>query len=262
MNEAAAAVAVAAATALPATATTRGPRTKLTAKQKYEQSAAASAAAADMAAKAVQSGMTLDSAKQMGVVAANAAAKSYAQSVVGGTATAAGPGPAPPVGTSLTGPTPAEAATAINAPWRTVGAAKNRNKISKLSKRNPYKSGTNDAPVRSVAPVKPEYLSNKCLVISGIDLGITEAQWKESVNEKVDKQIDFKAITTLSKEGSSWITVAVELSDEDYELLANPDIWGRRIRLRPFTGWRFWRGERPQRPKPDQLRTAVRMQWT
>ena len=106
-----------------------------------------------------------------------------------------------------------------------------------MAKHNPYKSGTKTATGRSLLPEKPEYLSNKCLVISGIDKSITQEMFKLYVNEQVGEEIDFRSITCLSREGSSWLTVAIELSEKDYGLLSDASIWEPKIRLRPFKGF-------------------------
>ena len=218
---------------------------------------AASDAAADAAAHAIQSGLSLDVAKNMGKIAANATAKTYALSLKGNNGSGTNsPQPMPPLPLSTPAGPPSLVPAATPHPWTTV---KNKGKLAKIS---PYKTGTKATSGTSLIPKKPDYLANKCLVISGLSTEIDTVVFKSYIESQVGKDINLLNVQPLSREGSSWLTLAIELSEDDYNLLSNPDIWEPQIRIRDFKGWRFWRSQTQQRPNREELRNSVRMSWS
>ena len=242
---------------IPDTATATAAKTKLTGAQRHLMNIAASDAAADAAAHAIQSGLSLDVAKNMGKIAANATAKTYALSLKGnnGSGTTS-PQPTAPLPLSTPAGPPSLVPAATPHPWTTV---KNKGKLAKIS---PYKTGTKATSGTSLIPKKPDYLANKCLVISGLSTEIDTVVFKSYIESQVGKDINLLNVQPLSREGSSWLTLAIELSEDDYNLLSNPDIWEPQIRIRDFKGWRFWRSQTQQRPNREELRNSVRMSWS
>ena len=113
----------------------------------------------------------------------------------------------------------------------------------------------------NIAPVKPAHMSNECLVVAGFNKDLTQEQFKQLVNVKAERSIDFIFIQSLSKEYSKWRTIAIELSSEDYTLLYDTSFWDPQFRIRPYIGHKFWRGNRPTRLKTHEIRTALRDQW-
>ena len=62
----------------------------------------------------------------------------------------------------------------------------------------------------------------------------------------------------LSKEYNHWLTVAIELSTEDYTLLNDQSFWPCGLRIRPFVGRRGWRQTRLTK---NDRSNSVRMSW-
>ena len=55
--------------------------------------------------------------------------------------------------------------------------------------------------------------------------------------------------------------MALELNNEDFELLFNPHLWHHSNRISEFTGHKFWRSVQKRLTTSD-LRNSVRDQWT
>ena len=89
---------------------------------------------------------------------------------------------------------------------------------------------------------------------------------KEGINEKIDilasRAITIHHMEVLSREvkgrASDWLTVAVELSEDDFTHLLDLDTWESGIRIREYVGRRFWRQNKIS--KEDRL-SSIRMQW-
>ena len=113
----------------------------------------------------------------------------------------------------------------------------------------------------SIAPIRPAHMENECLVVAGFNKDLTQVQFKNLVNVKAERNIDFLFLQSLSKGYSKWRTIAIELSSEDYALLHDPSFWDPQFRIRPYIGHKFWRGNRPARLKTHEIRTALRDQW-
>ena len=99
-------------------------------------------------------------------------------------------------------------------------------------------------------------------VISKVDTKITMKEVQDYENNKVGKSIQFlHEPINLAYEYSSWRTIAIELSDNDYELLSKPEIWPSDTTLRDFTGQRWWRNK-ASNLTPIERKSSVRQQWT
>ena len=162
--------------------------------------------------------------------------------------------------------------TVRSTPWIQV----NRKKQS-LAKKSPYNAGKGDSMNTGVKPftvpprTRPEYLSNKCLVVAGINPELTLDQFKEGINsisqEKANRDIDFKHIELISKTPhghvTKHLTVAIELNDDDFLLMNDVNFWDPQLRIRKFVGWRWWRGAMQKKPKitPQERKNAVRNSW-
>ena len=132
----------------------------------------------------------------------------------------------------------------------------------RLSQTCPYKAGTGDN-IGLAAP-KPSWCANKTLVIAGINKEFLN--YKEGINEKIDilasRAITIHHMEVLSREvkgrASDWLTVAVELSEDDFTHLLDLDTWESGIRIREYVGRRFWCQNKIS--KEDRL-SSIRMQW-
>ena len=83
------------------------------------------------------------------------------------------------------------------------------------------------------------------------------------MNERAEREIEFKYIQRLDRTFSKWGTVVIELNDKDYETLSNLDFWETDMKIRQWKGLRFWRDEtRPVRVKPHEVGSYMRRQWT
>ena len=73
------------------------------------------------------------------------------------------------------------------------------------------------------------------------------------------RQVHIKHMEILSRTHSPWLTVAIELKDEDFDAVFNEANWEAGLCIRRFLGKRFWRG--PRRLSKEQAQSAVRMSW-
>ena len=235
---------------------------KLTNSQKTQMSIFAANSAAAAAAQAVQDGKTVDAATQIGKTAAKDGAKTFAQLLRNGggnIAAAASSGHPSAVASGLPHGTPAGSITLTGAPWQET-----KRKKSKLATKAPYQTGNGASMTignKPLTPARPEFLNNECLVVSGVSKELTENEFKELINEKADKEIDFRFMKVISREYYDRLTVAIELGSEDYAILIDPNFWDPRLRIRKFIGWRWWRGEKRVIPKPQEIPNSVRASW-
>ena len=137
------------------------------------------------------------------------------------------------------------------------------NKKSRLSVNAPYVKGTGTAIEGSLrlAYIKPPELLNKALVISGFDRNIEKSIFIDTINNRAKRKINFLHIERLDRKYSKWGTVVVELNNADYATLSNQGFWEVEMQIREWKGWRFWRGKRPARIKPQDIKHQVRNQW-
>ena len=133
----------------------------------------------------------------------------------------------------------------------------------------PYASGKGGPMIAGnksiTAPPRPQ--PNKCLVVAGVDPDRTMDEFTSAINAESKRlggnDIDFKHIELISDKESKYMTVAIELNDEDFAKLSDVNFWDPQLRIKRFLGWRWWKGEKKKTPKstPEQRRNAVRHQW-
>ena len=104
--------------------------------------------------------------------------------------------------------------------------------------------------------------------MAGVNPELNDDEFKNEINDQarkkgVGRDIDFKEIAILSKEYTDYLTVAIELNEEDYTLLNDVNFWDPQVRIRKFLGWRWWRGEKqPQkRLTPQERKNSRRATW-
>ena len=139
--------------------------------------------------------------------------------------------------------------------WQTVGK---RGKQNKNRTSGQYMKGTGSMNgVNNIAhekSAKPQYLKHRVLVIGGLDDNINLAKLDEYINSRTIHKVNILHIACLDREGADrGATVAIELSDHDYDILSNSDFWLSNIRIKAWRGFRWWRSpEKP--PKNDQVK--------
>ena len=136
----------------------------------------------------------------------------------------------------------------------------NRNKLSSVS---PYQRGKSDAPASDIVMQRrPKFMENKCLVMQGLRKGISHNQCIDYIKKTAGRDVNVLHLEILSREYSPWMTVAIELNEEDYDVLSNINIWENSIGIRDYVGWRHWHGPRPRRLSADEIKRSVRMSWS
>ena len=221
--------------------TNNAPFQNVNAKQRRRQSNAARQAGLKIAVEAVASGTSITSAMAIGNIVAKDKNRSYSnitkQGYVGRPAQSA----------------PTNPSNAI----QHGGGFGNRKKLYKTS---PYLEGEKAGTEASIAAPRPDGYNKKCLVISGIEKSVTKSKFIEDLNRKAERDIDISHIEVLSKSYNPWLTVAIELSEDDYTELFDSSFWEIGMRIRPYIGRKFWRGL--PRLTPQQIKNAVRDQWS
>ena len=91
-------------------------------------------------------------------------------------------------------------------------------------------------------------------MVRGIEKGTSQAEFQTYVNNIAGKPINFLYVKCISRDYSPWVTLALELSNEDYDILAEPCIWESNIQIQNFVGWRWWRSDRPKRLTPLEIK--------
>ena len=122
-----------------------------------------------------------------------------------------------------------------------------------------YQTGKRDTSF-GLAAAKPEWHNRSTLVVAGLDkkyLGHKE-DINSIINEMAGRDIDIHHIEILSREYNHWLTIAIELSEDDFNHLSNQDFWETGLRIRPYQGRRFWRQNRVTR---EQRQSSQRMTW-
>ena len=264
-------------------------KTRLTNRQKNEVNAVRLDSALHATAQAMGQGSDLNDAIIIGKAVAEAQAHTWAQRIkkdnailraAGVPATAgghAGAATSVAVGghTGATGPAAATTkATSVAAGGHTGAAAVKKAAASygatagnladnsgnrrKLSSVAPYRRGKAVASGNNTVMQRPFSMENKCMVIQGLKR-ITREQCMSFIKNTASKDIDVLHIEILSKTTSSWMTVAIELKEEDYNHLSNMDLWHPSIGIREYVGWRFW--HKMKRPEVSTEMSKVRMSW-
>ena len=104
-------------------------------------------------------------------------------------------------------------------------------------------------------------MDNECLVICGLDKEISRSDFQAYINKVAGRPINILRDEPISKEYSRWLTIALEISVEDFDTLNNPSIWTSGLAIREFVGWRWWRSTRPKRLTTNDIRNSMRDQW-
>ena len=238
-------------------------RKKLSTKQKTEVRKVYEENSLLAAVVAASQGTPTDKAIEIGRATGTAKAHSFAQAAKlrNSTTNAGAPSPNiefPELRAAVSGAAVSGAATSGAAASGSAGKAAMRNKLAKTA---PYKRGNATATDQTMNMQKPTFMNNKCLVIRGLKKGISREQFIEYINKTAGKKINILHIQIISRVFSPWLTVAIELNTEDFELLSDVNIWHTSIGIREYIGWRHWHGERPKRVPPQEIRNSVRMSW-
>ena len=124
---------------------------------------------------------------------------------------------------------------------------------------NQYQLCNKQVDIGLAAP-KPEWHNNQTLVIAGLEKGLLAHKEViyDKISELASKKINIHHMEILSKVYNHWLTIAIELSPSDYNLLNDQNFWPAGIRIRPFQGHRSWRTNRLS--KVDRS-NSVRMSW-
>ena len=120
-------------------------------------------------------------------------------------------------------------------------------------------TGTAHSSELSLAPVKPNYMKNKVFVVHGLDKGVNHAKLQQEINRRANQDIKLLHVAPLSRVKSWCTTLAIELSEGDYDILSQPGFWERQIKIRAWHGYRWYRGA--QRPTKEEVRSSMHMQW-
>ena len=250
----------------PATSSASSAATrKATGALKHQRNLNAQNIAAVAAAQAARSGLSMDESAKVGTAAATQLAKSYAESIklnrsgkkaVTGTI-ASGQHQIPL--TSVTLPKPPHAAQGQTEGWNLVGNPKRKKRLAHTV---PYLKGTASAIEGfSLARPKPQYTQNEALVVSGMPTDINGTKMKAYINSRAKRDVELQKVVRLDREYSGWAAVVIELTKDDYSELSKPDFWEEDVYIRPWTGPRFWRGEKRKFLTPQERKNSVRRTW-
>ena len=136
----------------------------------------------------------------------------------------------------------------------------------KLSQISPSTKSTRTANDIRLAAPKPDWLTNKTLVIRGFDKGYINDKGRlltlitKMASDALETEVEIRHMEILSKVHSPWLTIAIELSEAAFDALYNGAIWEEGLYVRPFLGRRFWRMSK-QLTKAEMKR-SVRMSWS
>ena len=236
---------------------------KLNSFEKHHQSIASTSSGIRNALKAYKNGCSEVMATDIGLTAASETGKSYSAMVKENRTS----NNAPKTGNNGYKPKIGQAPrSATMHPHR---GSSNKNNIQvnhhPNNKRRPYtaqyrKGKATDSGI-TIASKRPDYLNNKCLVISRVDKDITIPLLQEYINERAGRHIRFlHKPQNLAKNYATWRTIAIELNNTDYELLSKPDFWDIDIRFADYIGRRFWRNN-ASKMSPNERKSSMRQQW-
>ena len=145
----------------------------------------------------------------------------------------------------------------------------NKNNTSTQSKSNKsrpshisqYKKGKCESSLISIAAKKTKYLEGKCLVVSQVKSDSTKVEFINYINSIAGKNVKFlSSPRNLAKDYSNWRTIAIEISDEDYQILSNSEIWDSKLRIKDFIGRRYWHNK-ASTMTANQRKSAVYQSW-
>ena len=130
-----------------------------------------------------------------------------------------------------------------------------------VRKKAKFVRGTASDSNRSLAGELPDHFKNKVMVISPVSKDLTREQIKEEINRIAGKNINYLyEPVILNKAFQKTRTIAIELTDEDYGLLSNRNIWNPNMKISEFDGNRFWR-RNSMRLTPTERKKSVRDSW-
>ena len=109
---------------------------------------------------------------------------------------------------------------------------------------------------------KPAYLNNNVLVVSKLDKKYKDADLKQYINELAGRHVQLLHVKALNKTVSTWNTLAIELNDEDFKLLSDPNFWHVGIGIKPYVGRRWWHSSQTPRPSREEYNNAIRQSWS
>ena len=213
---------------------------KLNARQKHERNVQVTQASSMIAAHGAAIGISPDKAAALASIAGEQLAKSFSQAVGSAPDKAIDSNRFPPLAPS-------------NA-WHPANKNKGKRRL------NRYQLGSKPTDIGLAAP-KPEWCDYKTLVIAGLDKRLLSQKEVicEKISELAGKTINIHHMEILSKEYNHWLTIAIELSADDYTLLNDQSFWQSGLRIRPFQGRRGWRQK--HLTKTDRT-NSVHMSWT
>ena len=239
---------------------------KITNSEKHKRAIACQNSAVETAIKAVRAGKSDVMIRDMAANAATDTAKSYSRilsenrSNNNASMTNSGHVPIAPIaGRKPTGPKMPTTLRGNSNRFNLQGKqCPNSNRKSHIKQ---YKKGIAVASDISIAAKRPDFLENKCLVISRVSKSTTLAELQAYVNARAGRQVKFMhQPQNLAKDYSKWRTIAIELSSTDYDLLSSPLFWDSGIRFQDYVGRRFWRNNASKMSENDR-KNSLRQQW-
>ena len=111
----------------------------------------------------------------------------------------------------------------------------------------------------SLAYVKQIIPKNNFLVVAGLDKTVNRERLQTEINRKAKRPVKLIHMEGLSRTINQSRTVAIELNNNDYELLSKSDFWEPGIRTWPFVGRHFWYDTK--RPSRQEANSSVRDSW-
>ena len=81
------------------------------------------------------------------------------------------------------------------------------------------------------------------------------------INSRAKRDVELQKVVRLDREYSNWAAVVIELTKDDYSELSKPDFWEEGVYIRPWTGPRFWRGEKRKFLTPQERKNSGRRTW-
>ena len=99
------------------------------------------------------------------------------------------------------------------------------------------------------------------LVVSRVKRETTIPQIQDYINKIANKNVKFlHSPVNIAKDYAEWRTLAIELSNEDYNILSNPNLWSAKLRIKDFVGRRFWRNK-ASNISANERRSTVYQSW-
>ena len=224
-------------------------RPKLTGQEKHTRHVNATLAGVTAVTRAIRGGMNEKDAETAGLNAAADFARSYASTADPNTTTRTGA-----VGGSAASPQSGLASS--QTPKYSLLPPGGKKKHSSQYEMG---TGTSTPAGLSLAYRKPDYLKNKVLVVSRMDKNMKGKLFQDFIDDKAKKHIELLHVQQLNKVISTYSTIAIELNDENYELLSDSSFWEGGIAIKPWIGRRWWRGA--PRHSAETIKNSMRQQW-